>query len=589
MDNSVENSFLSEVVAHKSRSIVCAKNQKELTGKPSSQSRNQVLGVKNEHRLHAECQNSESIKGKGALKEVPLNAFGAGIKRRRNGSNVLRVKPNVPGSNPDKEEGSRGHNVSTCADNSESNTESSVLKDEKHSCLGDNAENRTPQKGNERGLQKANSTSSSGATSSHLSGRKRKERTKYSTEVEVDLEENAARMLCSLSDQRSGLNVSKPVNGVHMLPDVQESNKLVGSCRVLGPRRREGFVRKRRRFYEVNLRDFNPFSIVKWRIRVYWPLDHSWYIGSVKEYDPVIRNHRVRYDDQEEEWLDLHNERFKLLLFPSDVPNKSKWNENKNPNMLSRENLEEERENDSDDSSDKIVETKPVKTLLTCSLYQLEPNPLPVTSNSDNFEVKANKSPVKNDRFVVVYSRKRFRNRKENLASISILASAAETTLAGATRIFPSHCGVVLKLNIPQDLFAGRVLIGLHLWHWHSLFLLYHGALISMSPLVKLKIMVSDNSSGLRCLLFEICLRSAVSLLCFLVRIFKMGNVCNGKESKVPVTSIIYTISGLHGYRGQAVIGLFSFFRITNFRWAYLLKRIKCEYSCMKVEVLLFI
>ncbi|KAF3326962.1 DNA mismatch repair protein MSH6 [Carex littledalei] len=276
---------------------------------------------------------------------------------------------------------------------------------------------------------------------------RRKEQSEHSKEVEEE-EENAALMLCSFSDQRSGLNVLKPVNGVHMLSAVQEGNGLVGPCRVLRPRMREGFVRKKRRFYEVNLRDFNPVTIVKWRIRVYWPMDRSWYIGSVKEYDPVIHKHRVRYDDQEEEWLDLHNERFKLLLFPSDVPNKSNWSENNNPNLLSGENLEEDREEDSDATIEKIVETKPVKSLLTCSLYQLKPNPLPVTSNSNNFEVKANKSSVKNDRFLIVYSRKQFRNSKENLSSIG-------TILVDATRILPSHCDIVLKLNLPLALRDG--------------------------------------------------------------------------------------------------------------------------------------
>ncbi|XP_078164960.1 uncharacterized protein LOC144559693 isoform X2 [Carex rostrata] len=575
MDNSVEKPILSaEVVANTSRSIVCAKNQKELTATVSSQNRNQVVGVTNEHRLHVECENSESSKGKGALKEVPLNAFGAGIKRRRNGSNALRVKPNVPGTNSDKEEGSRGHNGSTWADNSDSNTEILVFK----------RENRTCEKRNDRGLQKADSTSSSGATSSRLSGQKR-ERSEYSKEVEDEnLEENAALMLCSLSDQRSALNVSKPVNGVHMSSAVQESNGLVGPCQVLGPRRREGFVRKRRCFYEVNLRDFNPFTIVKWRIRVYWPLDRSWYIGSVKEYDPVMRKHRVRYDDQEEEWLDLHNERFKLLLFPSDVPNKSNWNENKNPNLLSGENLEEESQEDSDATIEKILETKPVKSLLTCSLYQMKPDPLPVTSNSKFFEVKSNKSLAKNGRFVTVYSRKRFRKRKENLSSISILTTAVDTMLANTTRVLSSHCDVVLKLNVPLAMFAGWVLIGLHYCNWHLLFFLYHGALITIYPLVKLEITVSDNSFGWRYFSIEVCLRSAVSVLCFLVGMFKLGNECDGKESKVPVTSISCTISGLHGYKGRVVIGLFSFFRITNLRWAYLEKRIKCDYSCIKME-----
>lgn len=116
--------------------------------------------------------------------------------------------------------------------------------------------------------------------------------------------------------------------------------------------------------------------------------------------------------------------------------------------LLSGTNLEEEREEDSDATIEKIVETKPVKSLQTCSLYQLKPNPIPVTSNSNNFEVKANKSSVKNGRFVIVYSRKQFRNRKENLSSIG-------TIIVDTTRILPSHCDIVLKLNLPLAMFEG--------------------------------------------------------------------------------------------------------------------------------------
>ncbi|KAJ4818626.1 Enhancer of polycomb-like transcription factor protein [Rhynchospora pubera] len=574
MDDSVERSVSSEIVARKSRSIASI-NQKELSSHSTS-----VVGVRNDQGLHVECDNSVSSKGKGALKEVPLSAFGAGIKRRRNGSKALRVKPNVPGSNPHKE-GSRGHNHLTCTDNSEIDA---VLKVDK-CCLGNGAENWTPENGEERGLLEADSDSTSGATSSLLSGQKRKKRLKYSDEEEAeDLEENAAWMLCSLSDNRLGVNVSKPVNGVPVSSAMQDKNGPVGLSRVLGPKRHKAFGRKRRCFIEVKMRDFNPFSIVKWRIMVYWPLDRSWYSGSVKEYDPVVRMHRVRYDDQEEEWLDLHNERFKLLLFPSDVLKKSKWNENKNPNVLSVDDLEEVREQDLDASIDGFVETTPVKSLLACSSYQHKLNQLLEATSGSNFEMEANKNLVKNGRFTVVYSRKRLRNRKGNLNSISVLASVADTTLADATRIFPSHCDISLKLNLPLNMFAGWVLTGLHFWQWPSLFLFYHGTLITTSPVVQLEIIISDSLFGSKYILFEVCLWSAVSLLCVLVGMLMKGNECNVKESKMPVTSIRYTITGLHGYKGQVVIGLFNYFCFSDLRWAYLQKRINCEYSCIKME-----
>ena len=131
-------------------------------------------------------------------------------------------------------------------------------------------------------------------------------------------------------------------------------------------------------------------------------------------------------------------------------------------------------------------------------------------------------------------------------------------------------------------------MIGSHFWHWHSLFFLSNGALITMSPLLKLEIMVSDNSFGGKYFLLKVCLRPAVSILCFLLGMFKMNSECNGKASKVLVMSITFAILGLHGYEGQAVIGLFSFFWITNLRWAYLQNWIKCGYSCIKVESFIF-
>uniref|UniRef100_A0A0D3H6Q7 DNA mismatch repair protein n=1 Tax=Oryza barthii TaxID=65489 RepID=A0A0D3H6Q7_9ORYZ len=46
------------------------------------------------------------------------------------------------------------------------------------------------------------------------------------------------------------------------------------------------------------------------RLRVYWPLDDAWYEGRVEGYDVGSRRHRVRYDDGEEEVVDLASERY---------------------------------------------------------------------------------------------------------------------------------------------------------------------------------------------------------------------------------------------------------------------------------------
>jgi len=50
--------------------------------------------------------------------------------------------------------------------------------------------------------------------------------------------------------------------------------------------------------------------VVGRRLRVYWPLDDAWYEGRVDAYDAGSRKHRVKYDDGEEEQVDLGKERF---------------------------------------------------------------------------------------------------------------------------------------------------------------------------------------------------------------------------------------------------------------------------------------
>ncbi|XP_073283875.1 DNA mismatch repair protein MSH6 [Primulina huaijiensis] len=49
-------------------------------------------------------------------------------------------------------------------------------------------------------------------------------------------------------------------------------------------------------------------EVVERRIRVYWPLDKSWYEGCVKSFDKLSGKHLVLYDDSEEELLNLSGE-----------------------------------------------------------------------------------------------------------------------------------------------------------------------------------------------------------------------------------------------------------------------------------------
>ncbi|GAA0138288.1 DNA metabolism protein [Lithospermum erythrorhizon] len=54
-------------------------------------------------------------------------------------------------------------------------------------------------------------------------------------------------------------------------------------------------------------------EVVGRRVRVYWPLDKSWYEGVVKSFDGSLGKHLVQYDDAEEEMLCLLDERIEWV------------------------------------------------------------------------------------------------------------------------------------------------------------------------------------------------------------------------------------------------------------------------------------
>ncbi|XP_024965615.1 DNA mismatch repair protein MSH6 isoform X2 [Cynara cardunculus var. scolymus] len=54
-------------------------------------------------------------------------------------------------------------------------------------------------------------------------------------------------------------------------------------------------------------------ELVDRRIRVYWPLDKTWYEGRVTSFHKTSGKHLVQYDDAEEELLDLSKEKIELL------------------------------------------------------------------------------------------------------------------------------------------------------------------------------------------------------------------------------------------------------------------------------------
>jgi len=39
------------------------------------------------------------------------------------------------------------------------------------------------------------------------------------------------------------------------------------------------------------------------KVRVFWPVDNSWYTGLVLEHDERTGEHLLKYDDQDTEWV----------------------------------------------------------------------------------------------------------------------------------------------------------------------------------------------------------------------------------------------------------------------------------------------
>ncbi|KAG4382649.1 hypothetical protein AAZX31_14G117800 [Glycine max] len=158
---------------------------------------------------------------------------------------------------------------------------------------------------------------------------------------EENLEENAARMLSSRFDPSCTGFSMKGSNGLSVFRSSSQSivnrglNSQLGSesasadtaVRVLRPRkqyRNKGNSRKRRHFYEILLGDVDAYWVLNRRIKIFWPLDQSWYYGLVDNYDEGSKLYHIKYDDRDVEWVNLETERFKLLLLRSEVPGNAK-------------------------------------------------------------------------------------------------------------------------------------------------------------------------------------------------------------------------------------------------------------------------
>lgn len=267
---------------------------------------------------------------------------------------------------------------------------------------------------------------------------------------EENLEQNAARMLSSRFDpsctgflSKRKEHVSAAGNGLPLLsssgrdigPQVRtaggsESVTLDMAGRVLRPRKQhkqKGLSRKRRHFYEILAKDLDAYWVLQRRIKVFWPLDQSWYFGLINDYDPERKLHHVNYDDRDEEWINLQNERFKLLLLPSEVPGKTQQKKRAARERhadVDRGNTGLSIEDDSYISS--YMDSEPIISWLARSNLRVKSPP--------NGVLKKQKTSSPSSDFVSVFPRKKVDPNKQTDAGSSegnAIIPFCKSTLAG--------------------------------------------------------------------------------------------------------------------------------------------------------------
>ncbi|KAL7151089.1 hypothetical protein ABFS83_04G007600 [Erythranthe nasuta] len=102
-------------------------------------------------------------------------------------------------------------------------------------------------------------------------------------------------------------------------------------------------------------------EVVDRRVKVYWPLDKSWYEGCVKSFDKTSGKHCVQYDDADEEMLNLSEEKIELI----EEPAKKKLRRLRRISVVDEEEEEDDLKELEDDSGDEdwVIKADENKTL----------------------------------------------------------------------------------------------------------------------------------------------------------------------------------------------------------------------------------
>ncbi|KAF8080571.1 hypothetical protein N665_0934s0012 [Sinapis alba] len=404
--------------------------------------------------------------------------------------------------------------------------------------------------------------------------------------------------------------------------------------RSLRPRRKrdwKGKVRKRRHFYEILFSDVDPHWLLNKKIKVFWPLDERWYDGFVDGYDGDKNLHHVKYDDRDEEWINLQGERFKILLFASEVPGKilrkrsssgSKSTTKIKENDTSSKDEEKQKGKLEDDSCMGDMESEPIIKWLARSVHRDKSStPKAVQKRkkseimSSNETVKVNGDVVRDtagqytdrsasstpscgspgpsgNEYPIVYYRRRLHTAKKgiykgsggNNVELLHVSKSPDPDVdflpfeeSGFLELYCPWNNTEqfeLSLNLQVVSLRNYFLIVDVEWLSHVVFLLHHGTLVTLWPRVCLEMIFLNNQDGLKYLVFDGCLMEAVQLIFRILRVVdhsnKQGVEGVDADFQLPVFSIGLQVSFIPGFRRQFACQFYSFHEVKHSKWSYL-------------------
>ncbi|KAL0394019.1 UNVERIFIED_CONTAM: hypothetical protein Slati_4368100 [Sesamum latifolium] len=467
---------------------------------------------------------------------------------------------------------------------------------------------------------------------------------------EENLEQNAARMLSSRFDPsctgfsaKRKSSVSQTADGysfqVSSARDTlrQQPHSLGGESaaayersRTLRPRREDkgkGMSRKRRHFYEIRPRDLEPYWVLNRRIKIFWPLDESWYYGLVNDYHSESKLHHIKYDDRDEEWVNLQEEKFKLLLLPSEFPGKTKSRKRSTRGKDLHKGQTVPLADD-DSCTGNHLDSEPIASWLASQSQRVKSLPksskrqrtsqqhMPLGSSLSSERTDNSNSDVADSKIT--------RNKSDyESASVDNIAARGEQ-MVKLCRELPAapnvsnmwfmsgrsitremmeegkfYYGCVdseqlwsfddkgkLRLNdvlLESKEFTFEIRLSVLpcpefscgtevLWLLHDIFMLRYGA-GDLSAVI-LEILLIDSNLGLRFLLFEGCLKQALAFVFLILIGFGESNESWDGDMKLPVTSIRFQLSRVQDLRKQHVFAFYYFSRLQNSKWLHLESKI---------------